>query len=190
MLGAVRFASPLTPQDHILLADADTLEQYVIKGFVFNGAAYQQVSTLGWDYLYCSGQMGQLPDSRWPTWIPSSGTLTSPVSTALDEPLVVLTPGGNIDRIQLTKVPGGSGTLEIQFVSETTSSTGPQLVVRRSDPDLVLSWPAIFSNLNLFASSSLTAPNWAAVTNAPVLSGGRLTVSTSMPGGTRFFRLQ
>jgi hypothetical protein len=120
------FAQGFGTGDRFLITDVDTNEQYTIQAFVKIGASYIQVPVAGWTLIPYSGQMGVLPDSRWPTWNGANGTLTSTganASFALDEPLDVLIPDQRIDRLIFSQTGGfTSGTAEVQFVPEPTGA--------------------------------------------------------------------
>ncbi|HOC57744.1 MAG TPA: hypothetical protein PKI20_19145 [Verrucomicrobiota bacterium] len=49
----------------------------------------------------------------------------------------------------------------------------PPLTAEKAGTNVILSWTAMASGYALQASGSLGSPNWAAVTNVPVLSGMR-----------------
>jgi hypothetical protein len=124
------FLSPLTPHDHILIADADFSETYGIQAFVYTSSGYSLASLLHWPYENCSGQTGQVPDSNWAAWNPSTGIITATPS-GLNEPLLVLTPDQPVDRIIFSRYAGGSGTAEIQFMAETNSLAWTRLSIRK-----------------------------------------------------------
>ncbi|SPE63295.1 LamG domain protein jellyroll fold domain protein [Verrucomicrobia bacterium] len=70
------------------------------------------------------------------------------------------------------------------------SSAPTSLTATVSSGNVTLSWPVADASFWVQASPSLTAPNWATVTNAPVLVGNtNWQVVVPATGGTRFFRL-
>ena len=143
------FLSPLTPKDHIPMADADFSEQYIVQAFFFDGLRYRTVSCQDWSYQSCSGQMGVLPDARWPIWNGTSGTWNAVVSTNVNEPLGILTPTRSIDRVVFTKRPVGNGSAAIQFMAEPGSASGLRLFINKSETNVLLSWPGAFSRATL-----------------------------------------
>jgi len=186
------FQSPLTSHDRILLIDVDGSEQYLLQAYVFNGSSYDQVSLAGWIPQSFSGQMGGLPDSSWPVWDPTAGTLTSGTSGNLNEELFVLTPDRNIDRLVITKVSGYGWSTTIQFFSLSAVS----LTIQQTGTNVVLSWPLEFnsmvlSNLVVYASDNLIMTNnWVSVSNEPVASGGSWVLTNAASGQEMFYRLQ
>jgi len=64
------------------------------------------------------------------------------------------------------------------------------LKLDRSGDALRLSWPATGSNFVLEACASLSRSNWAAVPQAPAVSGRDLVVTNEVCGTTRFYRLR
>jgi hypothetical protein len=79
------FAQPLTSADRIMLTDIDFTESYTILAYDKVGVNFVQVSTAGWTNLAYSGETGITPDSRWPNWNGTNGTLTSNTSSGLSE---------------------------------------------------------------------------------------------------------
>jgi hypothetical protein len=55
---------------------------------------------------------------------------------------------------------------------------------------ITISWPAPETNYVLEATESLTAPQWVAISNAPTVVNSRLTVTNSVTGPSRFYRLR
>jgi uncharacterized delta-60 repeat protein len=67
----------------------------------------------------------------------------------------------------------------------------PQLIAIPHGPNIVVSWPASYTNFTLEAATSLSLPNeWQAATNVPVIVDGRSTITNSIDKGTRFYRLR
>jgi hypothetical protein len=178
------FAVPLTPQDRILLADADTGEQYVIEAFKNS----QAISVSGWRSFSYSGQSTQLPDASWPVWNPATGTLTASTTGNLNEPLVVLAPDQTVDRVVLQKNPVGSGSLAIQFLTVPA----PVLQIQRQNTNVILHWSSPFTNFSLYKVGALPAAStdWVSVTNAPFLNAGQWYITNSAPPTNTFYRLQ
>ena len=83
---------------------------------------------------------------------------------------------------------GTDGTFGYElFAQEITPSSSAVLNLANKP---VITWPAALANYQVQSSDSLTSPNWAAVTNAPVLVNGLNTVVLEPAGVQRFFRLQ
>jgi hypothetical protein len=114
------FSTPLTSSDHFLIADVDTTEKYAMTAYTLSGGVYTAVSLTAWTLNAYTGQMGELPNSQWPTWNPTGGGPTTGIFTSnangvdLNEPLDVLTPSQSISRIVLTEI-SGNGTPGLQF---------------------------------------------------------------------------
>ncbi len=118
------FSTPLTSSDRFLVADVDNNEKYSMQAFTLVGGVYTAVSLTGWTLNAYTGQMGELPNSDWPTWDPTgggptTGTFTSNDNTNLNEPLDVLTPDQSISRIVFTEITG-NGTPGLQFFAPNT----------------------------------------------------------------------
>jgi hypothetical protein len=169
------FATPLTPQDRILLIDVDYNEQYLVQAYAFNGTSYVQVSLAGWNYQNFSGTTGMTPDSTWPVWNPTTGTLTSGSSANLNEELSVLTPNQNIDRLVIIKQSGNGYSTDITFLSLKTP-----LAIRQSGANMVLNWTN--SAFNLQSAPVVTGT----YTNVP---GATSPYTNAINGSQQFFRL-
>jgi hypothetical protein len=118
------FSNPLGPGDRMMIADVDQSEKYQIVAYKLVGGNYQAVSVAGWTHFAYSGETGITPDSRWATWNPADGTLTSSGS-ALSEPLDVLAPDQNIDRVVFVNFGGGGGTPAVQFAANISQISVP-----------------------------------------------------------------
>ena len=67
----------------------------------------------------------------------------------------------------------------------------PMLSIARVGNQSVISWSALLSAFSLKSTANLNpAPVWTAVTNTPVNVGGRLTVTNTLGGPQRFYRLE
>jgi hypothetical protein len=64
-----------------------------------------------------------------------------------------------------------------------------ELTVRRTDGDLVLSWPTLVSGYTLESTPSLAPASWATVTNAPVVLGLEYVLTNMIEATNRFYRL-
>jgi hypothetical protein len=66
----------------------------------------------------------------------------------------------------------------------------PTLSLARASGFVVLSWPTTFTGFTLqSATNGLSAPIWTAVTNAPSIVNGFYTVTNSVSGSAKFYRL-
>jgi len=74
--------------------------------------------------------------------------------------------------------------------AERTSAQDLVLAIARSGDRIVLSWPTSAPGFLVFATDSLSAPNWLLVAEPVVISGDRHTVNLPLGAGARFFRLQ
>ncbi len=120
------FLIPLTSQDRILFVDVDGTEQYLLQAYVINGSSTNQVSFASWPTNNFSGTTGILPNSNWPVWNPTTGTLISGIAGNLNRELFVLTPAQNINRLVLTKQSGNAASMGITFLS---LQLGPSLSI-------------------------------------------------------------
>ena len=66
----------------------------------------------------------------------------------------------------------------------------PLLTADKAGTNIILSWSATTYGYTLEATSSLTTPNWAAITNVPTLFGLRQCVTNSATGQSQFYRLR
>jgi hypothetical protein len=169
------FATPLTPQDRILLIDVDNTEQYLVQAYTFNGSSYVQASLAGWNAQDFSGSTGTATFSNWPIWNSSAGTLTSGYAGDLDEELFVLTPNQNIDRLVITKQNGSGFSTDITFLSLYTP-----LTIRQSGTNVLLNWSN--SAFNLQSAPAVTGT----YTNVP---GATSPYTNAITGPQQFFRL-
>ena len=63
--------------------------------------------------------------------------------------------------------------------------------VRRSDNDLILSWPSNATGFTLQSAFQLTPPvTWVDVANEPAVIGGQFTVTNAFSGSALFYRLR
>ena len=169
------FLSPLTPQDRILLIDVDGPESYLLQAYAVNGSGSNQVSFVGWNAQDFSGTTGMTPNSQWPVWDPTNGTLTSGTSANLDEELFVLTPAQNINRLVISKQSGANWSTGITFLSLPTP-----LTIRQSGTNVVLTWTN--SAFGLQAAPAVTGT----YTNVP---GAASPYTNAITAPQEFFRL-
>jgi hypothetical protein len=134
------FSVPFGPGDRMMIADVDQSEKYQIAAYRLVGGSYQAVPLAGWTHFAYSGETGITPDSRWATWNPADGTLTSSGS-GLSEPLDVFAPDQNIDRVVFVNFGGGGGTPAVQFAANISQISLPgdyNLNGRVDAPDFAL----------------------------------------------------
>jgi hypothetical protein len=92
----------------------------------------------------------------------------------------------------------GDGVLDLLTEIPNTSTLilwlttpGPFLTSRATGNQFILSWPASATGFVLQSTPQLTPPvTWTDVTNAPVSNGERWTVTNSISGGAKFYRLR
>jgi hypothetical protein len=116
------FDVPLNPGDRFVVSDTDNGETVTIQAFTRSGAVFTSVGLSGWTHEAFTGQTGILPDSQWATWNPTGGgadlgTLVAGIPGGIDEPLDVFTVDQPIDRIVVTQLAGGNGTVGVQFLA-------------------------------------------------------------------------
>jgi hypothetical protein len=169
------FLYPLTPQDRILFTDVDGSEQYLLQAYLINGSISNQVSFVGWPAINYSGSMGIMPDSRWPIWNPSAGTLVTGATEDLNSELFVLTPAQNINRLVITKLNGTDWATFITFVSLQNP-----LEILKSGTNVVLTWTN--SAFALQAAPAVTG----SYTNIP---GATSPYTNAITAPQEFFRL-
>jgi hypothetical protein len=86
-----------------------------------------------------------------------------------------------LSQTQIQTVMGGDFTA---FVPR------PQLSIQHDLVHTMLSWSANQPTFQLQSATSLTAPSWTNVTNAPAQNGNNLTITLPSPGaGNKYFRL-
>jgi hypothetical protein len=76
-----------------------------------------------------------------------------------------------------------------QFSVDITQGQNPLVWLAPASTNIVLHWPAVYTNLVVQANTNLATTNWVNVTNASIRSGKDLTVTIPIIAGTRFFRL-
>ncbi len=88
------------------------------------------------------------------------------------------------------EVPGSSS--EPFILNWTDVPDGrPQLNIAAAGPGHVqLTWPTSATNWTLVSASTLNAPDWSALTNAPVSLNNQFTVTLNAAETARFFRLK
>jgi hypothetical protein len=83
---------------------------------------------------------------------------------------------------------GTDGTFGYElFVQETAPSASAVLSIALNP---VITWPASLSNYRLMSKDSVTATNWTAVTNAPVLVNGQNTIILDPAASGKIYQLQ
>jgi Tol biopolymer transport system component len=79
---------------------------------------------------------------------------------------------------------------EIHSVSATVVLAGVRLDFVHSGNNLILSWPTNVMGFNLENTAVLTNSPWSGVAPAPVVVGGRYTVTNLIADAARFYRLR
>jgi len=104
------------------------------------------------------------------------------------------TVSGTIGQPDAGTMSGGNYSLTGGFwslLSVVQSAGAPFLTLHLTLTNTVLlSWPAGSAGFNLQQNPLLGSPDWAAVTNAPVVLGGENQVTLGVAGGNHFFRLK
>ena len=78
----------------------------------------------------------------------------------------------------------------IELVALNVSRQPPRLAVRRNDRDVVVSWPSSHAGYQLQSTDHLEPPpDWAPVTDAPVVQQAQNVVSNALGSSRRFYRL-
>lgn len=120
-----------------------------------------------------------------------------------------------VGRHTLQGVPQASGLIDVSHLAGTTAEvfvgiTGgtstncavtvenlrfhtlqaPQLAVEATEAGVRLSWPSSAMGYRLEAADALEPASWQAVSNAPALFQGRVSVTHAATGHVRFFRLR
>jgi hypothetical protein len=102
--------------------------------------------------------------------------------------------GGTIGQPDAGTMSGGNYALTGGFWSllSVVQTAGAPLLALHLTPTntVLLSWSTGFPGFNLQQNPLLGSPDWAAVTNAPVVLGGENHVTLGISGGDRFFRLK
>jgi uncharacterized repeat protein (TIGR03803 family) len=80
----------------------------------------------------------------------------------------------------------GSGTV---FRFSLGAPTPPQLTISPVGANVVLSWPTNFTGFALQSTTNVSSPVWTTNLPAPVNVNGQNTVTSSVSGAQRFFRL-
>ena len=86
---------------------------------------------------------------------------------------------------------GTDGTFGYElFVQEITPSDAAILNIAVQGGSVVISWPGSLSNYQLQSAGSLSNPVWTPMTNSPVLTNGKNTITTAPTATQQFYRLQ
>jgi hypothetical protein len=99
---------------------------------------------------------------------------------------------GQSIRIQFNSTNNSSFTssFNVDDVTVQVGSGQPALSLLRSANNVVLSWPAGFTNFTLQGTTnSIAAPSWTAVTNVPATVNGQYAVTNPASGAFKFYRL-
>ena len=86
---------------------------------------------------------------------------------------------------------GTDGTFGYElFVQEIAPSDAAIVNIAVQSGSVVVSWPSSLANWQLQSCTSLSNPNWAAMTNTPAVVNGQNTIGLQPMTGQKFFRLQ
>lgn len=75
-------------------------------------------------------------------------------------------------------------------LTDPTVPPPPSLAINKSGTDVIVSWPAAETGYNLEATTSLTLPNWSAVSETPVQVGDQMTVTLPASSAPKYLRLK
>ena len=65
----------------------------------------------------------------------------------------------------------------------------PTLALSTTGPNVIVTWPATFTGYTLQTTTNLESPSWSAVVPPPSVVGGLFTVTNTVTGTARFYRL-
>jgi hypothetical protein len=95
------------------------------------------------------------------------------------------------DQPNTTTGSGSGPAMSFSSFSLTGTLYQPTLsIALAGNSQVTLSWPTNFATWTLQSTFSLPTTNWAAVTNAPAVSGTNLAVTVSAKNSAQFFRLK
>ena len=98
---------------------------------------------------------------------------------------------GNYNWQVISKVTATGGGSASTTNSGTISITAPMVVsATAGGGNFTLSWPQPTGDALLEKTTALNPANWTVVTNATVLSGGKISVTVPVAPGTMFYRLR
>ncbi len=72
----------------------------------------------------------------------------------------------------------------------TVTPPPPTLAIVRNGNELAISWPAASAGFVLESALSLTSPEWSSVPNPPVPAGDTITVTVTIDGAAKYYRLR
>lgn len=139
---------------------------------------------------------------RETTFIPA-GTSLAGIAGANDNPNFAVrlvsewestATGAGEDLYRGTQASGSYGTGGTLWLDMVTFSgdlaEAPSLAIALVGNEVQISWPASATGFTLKTRASLTAGNWEAVTQTPILVGDRSVVTLPADGANGFFRLE
>jgi len=98
---------------------------------------------------------------------------------------------GQLDELRIYSGILSDATIAASFAAGPNTLLRPSLSCSRSGNFVTLAWPQDFAGYTLETTPSFQpGPIWTAVTNAPVLQNGQLTVSIAITPSNQFFRLR
>ena len=129
--------------------------------------------------------------AAWITLSPTSGSIqpgaNTPLTVTINSTANNLTTGNYSDTISFTNTVNNVGNTTRTVVLGVNI---PHLVVSPSDTNVVLQWPTNAAAFSLQSSTNIgLLSNWAAVTPGPVVVSGQNTVTNTVSGMRKFFRL-
>jgi hypothetical protein len=119
-----------------------------------------------------SGTINVPATGGWQSWTTLPPRVLANTQSLNSFKLVVLSAGFNLNWLRLE------------------SLNSPALSVGFSNRQMVLSWPALSANFNLYSNTNLALPTWTPVTSPILTQNAALTIVLPADQSKRFFRLQ
>jgi hypothetical protein len=105
-------------------------------------------------------------------------------------PRFVRSVGTNFTVFQVYPSPLNSPNPIYPTIDDVTICAIPHLHIERADSQVVVGWPAVGTNCDLYATATLLPTSWSLVREQPSLLGEFLTVTLDATNAERYFRLQ
>jgi len=100
---------------------------------------------------------------------------------------------GTIGQPDAGTMSGGNYTIQGGFwsvIAAIQTEGAPLLIITRSGPSVIVSWPSPSTGFVLQESTSLSSPNWTNVAQTPLDNGTTKSVTITPPIENRFYRLK
>ena len=138
-------------------------------------------------------------NQSWLTLSTAGGTLAPGATTNLTLTLVAsavqaLPVGTYIDSLSFTNTDNATGNTTRIAILSVNNIPAPALSLAHVSNSIVLSWPTggtgfSYSNYVLQSTVALNPASWGSVSPAPLIVGGRYTVTNSISGTEMYYRL-